>query len=136
MDESTPEVPPTPPATPAPKRLQGIVGSEPIVAWTRGWVSRETRAHRLFAARTYDFAALTEHSLVLVSTGFFTRRPRHCVYSGELARIAISDDPVPRGRRIRISAPDARTLRLELRSEPSATRFADAVVARGRADRS
>jgi hypothetical protein len=152
MDQTTPEQPTPEPlapernpdttATSAPTReervatrLQTLVGADQdIVAWTRGWVSRELRLHRLLAARTFDFAVVTDQNLFLFSTGFFTRRPRRRVYSSHLDRINASDHVGPRGRRLRITSRNARPLWLELRVSDRAMIFADALVARAHAD--
>ena len=117
-------------------RLQTLVGAdENVIAWTRGWVSRERRLHRLLAARTFDFAVLTDRTLFLFSTGFFTRRPRRRVYSSRLDRLNVSNHVVARGRRLRITSRDAHPLWLELRgNRDSTTNFADALVARARAE--
>lgn len=149
MDQPTPDrpaavAPPESESTPDPtvipvsardgritSRLQALVGpEEPIVAWARGWVSRESRLHRLLAARTFDFAAMTDHDLVMFSTGFFTRRPRRRVYASSLERIRVADDHRPRGRRLRISSRAHRPLWIELNAGPRATAFADALVTR------
>jgi hypothetical protein len=152
MDQPTPDRPtPEPPApegnpdvtiaaVPARRervalRLQTLVGAdEEIVAWTRGWVSRELRLHRLLAARTFDFAVLTDRNLFLFSTGFFTRRPRRRVYLSRLDRLNVSDHVVRRGRRLRITARNARPLWLELRVSDDTAIFAGALVARAHAE--
>src|SRR5439155_23644898 len=64
-------------AAPLERRLRRLSGRKapyrgPIVATTRGWVSRDSRWH-IFASRFLDFAMLTPEHLVLCSTGFFTR---------------------------------------------------------------
>lgn len=117
-------------------RLQTLVGAdENVIAWTRGWVSRERRLHRLLAARTFDFAVLTDRSLFLFSTGFFTRRARRRVYSSRLDRLNVSNHVVRRGRRLRITSRDAQPLWLELQGKRDrTTNFADALVARARAE--
>jgi hypothetical protein len=153
-DQPTAEVPPAPERIPdttsnpgAPvvrvprrdrrveRRLQVLVGAnDPIVAWTRGWVSREVRLHRLVAARTYDFAVLTNIELFLFSTGFFTRRPRRRVYTSPLSRVHVSNHDVPRGRRLRISSRTAHPLWIELRTSDRASKFADELVTRARGE--
>jgi hypothetical protein len=143
-DQPTPEPAPRPSAPLTPpqtregrvqSRLQRLVGADDaVVAWARGWVSRERRLHRLLAARTFDFAVLTDHNLFLFSTGFFTRRPRRRVYASRLDLINVSDRVVPRGRRLRITSRNADPLWLELRVSDRVTLFADALVARARAD--
>ncbi|HEY5170569.1 MAG TPA: hypothetical protein VIK54_02460 [Acidimicrobiia bacterium] len=151
MDQPTPDrpaadEPPAPESTPAPTvlpvsardervraRLQSLVGAdEPIAAWARGWVSREVRLHGLLAARTFDFAAVTDHDLVMFSTGFFTRRPRRRVYASSLDRIQVADHDRPRGQRLRITSRGHRPLWIEMNMSPRATAFADALLARTR----
>src|SRR5665213_2749467 len=96
MDQPTPDPAPTPDhAAEADRedrvahRLQArIETTEPLIAWTRGWVSREMRMHGVFAARTLDFGVLTDRWLYLLNTGFFTRRPRRCVYGARLAELS------------------------------------------------
>jgi hypothetical protein len=116
-------------------RLRRLVGADDaLVAWTRGWVSRELRLHRLLAARTFDFAVLTDRSLFLFSTGFFSRRPRRRVYSSRLDRINVSDHVLSRGRRLRITSRNADPLWIELPVSDRTTAFADALVAQAHAD--
>ena len=117
-------------------RLQRLVGAdETVVAWTRGWVSRETRLHRLLAARTLDFAVVTDHSLQLFSTGFFTRRARRRVYNSRFERIFVANDEVRRGRRrLRVSSRNAKPLWFELDASARAVTFADELITRARAD--
>jgi hypothetical protein len=148
-DQSTPErsaeserTTPVPasPAVPAPSarvrrveaRLRKKAGTDEMVAWARGWVSRATRLHRLVAARTLDFAVLTDDGLTLVSTGFFSRRPRRRVYWSELRDLTVVDDPVPKGRRLRFLSPLTPELWMELGNDARSTTFADALVARTR----
>ena len=138
--ERNPDITVAPPRTREERRttrLQTLVGAdENVIAWTRGWVSRERRLHRLLAARTFDFAVLTDRSLFLFSTGFFTRRARRRVYSSRLDRLNVSNHVVRRGgRRLRITSRDAQPLWLELQGNRDRTaNFADAVVARARAE--
>jgi hypothetical protein len=113
-------------------RLQAKAGDDEIVAWARGWVSRGTPLHRLLAARTLDFAVLTDDTLTLVSTGFFSRRPRRRVYSSELDELVVLDDPVAKGRRLRLHSPVGRELWIELGEDARSIAFADALVARTR----
>jgi hypothetical protein len=116
------------------RRLQSRVETEePLVAWTRGWVSKEMRMHGLLAARTLDFAVLTDRWLFLLNTGFFTRRPRRCVYAARLAEIFVSQEDATRGKRLRITSRKGRPLWFELRSNEQTDAFADALVARTRA---
>ncbi len=62
------------------------------------------RLHGLFAARTFDFAVLTERGVFLISTGFFTRRARRCVYAARLDEIWVSRAPKGRGVRLRLAS--------------------------------
>jgi hypothetical protein len=130
--------------TPAPQtredrigaRLQRLVGTDEIVvAWTRGWVSREVRLHRLLAARTLDFAVVTNQSLQLYSTGFFTRRARRRVYNSRFERLFVADDEVRRGRRrLRVTSRTAKPLWFELDASERAITFADELIDRARTD--
>jgi hypothetical protein len=145
-DQPTPAAPPAPdpvpqatsiPATPRDQRLETrldqLTGGAPLVAWARGWVSRESRAHRLLAARTLDFAVLTERDLSLFSTGFFTRHPRRLVYTTALDDARVVEQTVPRGLRLSIRiGHETRRLRIELPLDPRARAFADALLARVR----
>jgi hypothetical protein len=117
-------------------RLRAKADTEEIVEWARAWVSRGTRMHRLLAARTLDFAVLTADGLTLVSTGFFSRRPRRRVYSTELSELTVAEDPVRKGRRLRVSAATGADLWLELGSDVRAKAFADALLARARRESS
>ena len=115
--------------------LQRLIGDdETLVRWAHGWVSRETRLPRLLAARTLDFAALTDQSLVMFSTGFFSRRPRRRVYNTRLDQIFVVDVDVARGRRLRVTSRNGNPLWLELRSTEQALAFADDLVASARPD--
>jgi hypothetical protein len=146
-DQATPErtveiegTTPAPDPLPAPStrsrriatRLRKKAGGDEIVAWAQGWVSRGTRLHRLLAARTLDFAVLTDDALTLVSTGFFSRRPRRRVYWSALDELTVGDDPVSKGRRLRLRSPVGRELWIELGEDARSTAFADAFVARTR----
>jgi len=116
-------------------RLQRLVGDERVLAWTQGWVSREMRLHRLLAARTLDFAVLTDRSLSLFSTGFFTRRPRRRVYNSRFERIFVADDAVARRRRrrrLRITSRDAKPLWLVLDGSDRAGAFAVELATRAK----
>jgi hypothetical protein len=146
-DEADRDTPAAPAADPSPtardeqrdarieSRLQRLVGAdEALVAWTQGWVSREVRLHRLLAARTLDFAVVTDRSLILCSTGFFTRRPRRRVYDSRFERIFVVDDTVARGRRrLRVTSRDAKPLWFELDASDRAATFADELTARSKA---
>jgi hypothetical protein len=87
-----------------------------IVAWTQAWVSREGRLHAL-AARTYDFVVVTERELLLISTGFFSRRPRRLVYAAPLAVLDVVDSGGTPGHRLRVDRPRQKPLRIELRGD-------------------
>jgi hypothetical protein len=140
MDQPTPDPAPTPDhAAEADRedrvahRLQArIETTEPLIAWTRGWVSREMRMHGVFAARTLDFGVLTDRWLYLLNTGVFTRRPRRCVYGARLAEIFVSEEDGARGKRLRITSPKGRPLWFEVRANEQTQTFATALLARTR----
>ena len=88
--------------------------------------------HRLLAARTLDFAVLTDDTLTLVSTGFFSRRPRRRVFCTELRELTVAEDPVRKGRRVRVSSGSGPDLWLELGADVRANAFADTLLARTR----
>ncbi len=88
--------------------------------------------HGVLAARTLDFGVLTERWLFLLNTGFFSRRPRRCVYAARLAEIFVSQENASRGTRLRFTSPKGRPLWFELRSTEQAHDFADALLARTR----
>jgi hypothetical protein len=133
MDQSTPDQPARPDRI-AERLISRVETDEPLISWTRGWVSREMRLHGLLAARTLDFAVLTDHWLFLVNTGFFTRRPRRCVYAARLDEICVGREPGARKGRLRISSPKGRPLWFEPRTNDRSKAFADELVARARAE--
>ena len=111
----------TPPSTAAhgrdsvvERRIAAAVGEEPIVCWARAWVSRDGRMHA-FAARTPDFVVVTERSLYLVSTGFFTRLPRRTVFGEFRTRVVSQERPSRRGFRMAITAVEHKPLLFEMR---------------------
>lgn len=133
----------SPAATPAltpqlERRLRRLSGRKapyrgPIVATTRGWVSRDSR-HPIFAARFLDFAVLTDEHLVLCSTGFFSRRPRRQVLREPFTRIVVTPvggEPI---RTLRIAGDFSRAIRLELRPDDAAAEFARELMVRATAD--
>jgi hypothetical protein len=101
---------------------------EQLVAWGRAWVSRDGRGHSLFAARTLDFVVRTDDRLYLFSTGFFTRRPRRCVYGTDLGRLRVETRQGKTGRRLRLQLPEGRALLLDMRSSARNNALADALV--------
>ncbi|HEV7524006.1 MAG TPA: hypothetical protein VGP92_03535 [Acidimicrobiia bacterium] len=111
------------------------MGDEHVVAWTQCWVSRDVPLHGVLAARTLDFAVVTDESLVLIATGFFTRRARARVFQSSLDTMIVASDRVPRGRRLRIAPPGARTLWLELGRRDRDTAFVTALLERARTGR-
>jgi hypothetical protein len=133
---------PSPPATPHPaaeandaaapraeRRLRRkLRDDEQLVAWGRAWVSREGRMHLLFAARTLDFVVLTDDSLIVFSTGFFSRRPRRRVYHELLDRLYASERRVRRGRCIAVWTRGRRPLLFELRDQPRNNDVADRLL--------
>ena len=113
------------------RRLAGRKGAYrgPILAWTRGWVSRDTRWH-VFAARFLDFAVLTEEHLLLCSTGFFSRRPRRQVLREPLTRLSVTTIGPEPARAVRVVGDFARPIRIELRDTPDAAAFIHELIAR------
>jgi hypothetical protein len=113
------------------RRLAGRKGAYrgPIVANTRGWVSRDTRWH-IFAARFLDFAMLTPEHLVLCSTGFFTRRPRRQVLREPLTRLFVTKIGPEPTRTLRIVGDFSRPIRIELRDDPDSVTFINELIAR------
>jgi hypothetical protein len=100
------------------RRLAELVRQHPdehAIAWTRAWTSRDGRWNWLLSARHRDFVVLTDHRLLLYSCGFFTRRPRRCVFD-ETRRGLIVDDIGGRGApltHLRLSGWRGRPLRLD-----------------------
>ncbi len=92
-------------------------------------MSRDGRLPHALAARTLDFAVLTDDELVLISTGFFTRRPRRRVYGMPLDRLFVAECEAKRGSRLRVGAATHRPLLLELRATPRNDAFADELLA-------
>ena len=114
---------PAPPISPSKRELllrkRVTKFAEPddgLVAWTQAWVSREGRMHA-FAARSYDFVVVTERELLLISTGFFSRRPRRLVYAALLAVLHTVDTGSAPGHRLRVDRPRQKPLRIELRGD-------------------
>jgi hypothetical protein len=123
---------------PLERRLRRVAGRKapfrgPIVATTRGWVSRDSR-WPAFAARFLDFAVLTDEHLVLCSTGFFSRRPRRQVLREPFTRLVVTPvgEPI---RALRIAGDFSRAIRLELRADDEAAAFARELMARTAAER-
>ena len=112
------------------RRLAGRKGTYrgPILGWTRGWVSRDTRWH-VFAARFLDFAVLTDEHLVLCSTGFFTRRPRRQVLREPLTRLFVAPIGPEPARTLRVVGDFSRPIRIELRDTPDASAFIRELIA-------
>ncbi len=101
---------------------------ERVVAWGRAWVSRDGSMPRLLAARTLDFVVRTEDRLYLFSTGFFTRRPRRCVYGSSLDRLEFETRQSKRGRRLRVHLPEGRALLFDMRGSARNNALADALI--------
>src|SRR4051812_3397084 len=133
---------PDPASTPASARHRRVARrleaqtDEHIVAWTHGWILRDMRLHGVLAARTFDFVVLTENSLLLITTGFFTRRPRRRVFDAPLDDLTVSDEPVRRGRRLRFSTPSTRPLLLEVHDDERTAAFVAALAGHAPVDRS
>ena len=101
---------------------------EHVVAWGRAWVSRDGSMPWLFAARTLDFVVRTEDRLYLFSTGFFTRRPRRCVYGSALDRLGVEARQAKRGRHLRVHLPEGRALLFDMRGSARNNALADSLV--------
>jgi hypothetical protein len=93
-------------------------------------VSRDGRFAPVLAARTLDFAVLTDDHLYLYSTGFFSRRPRRRVYGMPLDRLFVEDCQAKRGGRLRVQAQEHRPLLLEFRETPRNWAFGNELLAR------
>jgi hypothetical protein len=137
--EPTPEsAPPTligPPRQPTrtERRLRAKLDpGERLVLWTRGWVSRDGRAHTLVAARTLDFAVITDKRLCFFATGFFTRLPRRRVYDSPFEYLQVSGTGTKRGHRLRIVSPRHRPILLENHNTEHNVAFALELVVRTR----
>jgi|1185.fasta_scaffold369414_2 hypothetical protein len=99
-------VPPPRQPNRAERRLRALLDpGERLITWTRGWVSRDGHMHRVFAARTLDYAVISDSKLYLFSTGFFTRQPRRRVYASEFEHLQVSSTGTKRGHRMRILSP-------------------------------
>lgn len=115
------------------RRLRAVVrgqtgpGGE-ILTWAQAWVSRDGRLHA-FAARTLDFVVVTTSEVIVVSTGFFTRRPRRVVYAERHSALHVEDIGEPRGRRLRIARTRRRGLIFELRRDARGADLAAALLA-------
>ena len=137
-DGATPVPAPADPANRWAPRLRRLVARNgdyagPILAVTRAWVSRDGK-HHAFAARFLDFAVLTPEHLVLCSTGFFTRRPRHAVLREPLNRLAVVPLGPEPARRLRVVGDFSRPLLLELRDNPDAIGVRRALLDHTRTD--
>lgn len=115
------------------RRLRKAAGArlestEEILAWCVAWVSRDRRLHRLLAARTRDFAVLTDRRLLLFSSGFFTHRPRRRVLADRLDEAVVTDRGSRPGRCLRLEAPAHRPLRIELGGRADHAAFAALLV--------
>ena len=102
---------------------------ETLTAWARGWVSRDGRLAAVVAARTLDYVVLTDHRLSFFTTGFFTRRPRRCVYVSPLDRLSASARRAKRGHRLRLESLDHRPLLLDLRGRAAYGAFVEKFLA-------
>jgi hypothetical protein len=137
--EPTPEpVPPTligPPRQPsrAERRLRAKLDQgERLVMWTQGWISRDGRMHALLAARTLDFAVITDRRLCLFATGFFSRLPRRRVYENAFESLQVSPTGTQRGHRLRITSRRHRPILLENHNTEHNVAFALELVVRTR----
>jgi hypothetical protein len=96
---------------------------ETILASCHVWRSEESRAP-LFAARHRDIVAVTPIGLLIIATGWLTRRARRCVFHGRYAALTVTGTGRERGARarVRIERPGRRAMLLEFapRSETRA----------------
>jgi len=124
---------PPPPTTRAPRaerKLRAYLQpGEALLAWTRGWVSRDGRLTRVVAARTFDYLVVTNHRCFFFTTGFFTRRPRRCVYDTPLDRLVVTEREAKRGRHLRLTSSDHRPLLVDLGRKARSDGFADRLLA-------
>lgn len=115
------------------RRLAELVRQRPdehTIAWTRAWTSRDTRWNWLFAARHRDFVVLTDRRLLLYSCGFWTRRPRRCVFDETLRGLNV-DDIGGRGApltHLRLSGWRGRPLRIDFGRHAASRALAAALV--------
>lgn len=128
MESTTPQ---KTPQTATERRLTAkLRADEHLVAWGRAWVSRDGRLHSVFAARTLDFVVCTDDRLYLFSTGFFTRRPRRCVFGTLLDRLHVEERKAKRGRHLRLCTREGRSLLLDMRPSTRNAALADALLPR------
>jgi hypothetical protein len=138
MERTTEPALPTligPPRQPsrAERRLRAKLDQgERLVMWTRGWVSRDGRLHAIVAARTLDFAVITDRRLYLFSTGFFSRLPRRRVYESAFEFLQVSSTGTKRGHRLRICSRRHRPVLLENHNTEHNVAFALELVVRTR----
>jgi hypothetical protein len=97
-----------------------LEGNEQLLTWERAWISRDGRYSSVFAARTRDFAVLTDRRLMLWSTGFFTRGPRRRVLTDRLDDLTVEDVGGTPLRMLRVRAFARRPLRFEFGRRASA----------------
>jgi hypothetical protein len=105
---------------------------ERLILWTRGWISRDGRLHSVLAARTLDFAVITDRRLLFFATGFFSRLPRRRVYESEFQYLQVSSTGTKRGHRLRIVSPRHRPILLENHNTEHSVQFALELVVRTR----
>ena len=138
LEPITEPAPPTligPPRQPsrAERRIRAkLEQGERLVMWTRGWISRDGRLHTVVAARTLDYAVITDRRLCLFSTGFFSRQPRRRVYESPFEFLQVSSTGSKRGHRLRICSPRHRPILLENHNTEHNVAFALELVVRTR----
>jgi hypothetical protein len=130
-------VPPLQRPNGAERRLRARLDpGEHLIMWTRGWVSRDGHLHTMFAARTLDFAVISDRRLYFYSTGFFTRRPRRRVYANDFDKLQVSSTSTHRGHRLRIVSRMHRPILLENHETEHNVAFALELVTRTRSSMS
>jgi hypothetical protein len=95
-------------------------------------VSRDGHAHSLLAARTLDFAVITDRRLCFFATGFLSRMPRRRVYESAFEYLQVSSTGTKRGHRLRIVSRRHRPILLENRNTAHNVEFALELVVRTR----
>jgi hypothetical protein len=110
------------------RRLQSKIDEDDeLVAWARGWVSRDGRMRGIFAARNLDYCVLGRKNFYLFSTGFFTRRPRRRVFCAPVERLIVSERRSGPPARLRLSLRGHHPLLVDLRRSARSQPFADAL---------
>jgi len=84
--------------------------------------------HLLLASRHRDFVVVTDRRFLLVSTGFFTRRPRRRVHADRIDGITVAGAGRRPGRCLRVESPSHAPLLLQLGGSARADGIIDALI--------